>query len=224
LWVGADPPEDDSIELWYDTDEDAALDPRYVDVTGDTMTGALSWAGASVYGPGAGDLSVSAGTTGGSISFKTGGVTRMAVENARVITSLPFEVGADPVAPLQVVTLGYGDSHYGSTLSSTMVSHANANLVTVAVVRTPLLTGGSWLTLSGSCRNNKGSNWVAGDDLFTLPSGFRPGFGGTLLPAVNTDTLANTTFGVTSGGLVEHTAGTVGFGQYIRFDIGLLGT
>ena len=30
VWVGADAPEDDDIELWWDTDEETPLDPRYL--------------------------------------------------------------------------------------------------------------------------------------------------------------------------------------------------
>lgn len=116
VWVGPDAPTDTSIELWWDTDEpsfdQATADARYVNVGGDTMTGPLSWhnrarvVGDATYG----DLEVAAATTGGSILFKTGGITRMSVEASRIITSLPFEVGADPVAPLQVVTKQYLDA------------------------------------------------------------------------------------------------------------------
>ena len=49
MWVGPSAPADSTIELWYDTDEAAASIPtqadadlRYVNVTGDTMTGALN--------------------------------------------------------------------------------------------------------------------------------------------------------------------------------------
>lgn len=74
-----------------------------------------------------GDITVGASPLGGSISFKTGGITRMAVENSRVITSLPLEVGADPVAPLQVVTKQYGDANYASIDEVTYIAASYVN-------------------------------------------------------------------------------------------------
>ena len=41
LWVGPEAPIDPSVAWWYDTDEAGAADTRFVNTTGDTMTGPL---------------------------------------------------------------------------------------------------------------------------------------------------------------------------------------
>ena len=118
----------------------AAADGLRVLKAGDVMSGALTWpAGAGIVGDAAfGDISVSAATSGGSISLKTGGVTRLAVENARIITSLPFEVGADPVNPLQVVTKQYGDANY-ATKRQTISAQAGTTYTLVLTDEAKLL-------------------------------------------------------------------------------------
>jgi len=137
--------------------------------TGDVMTGALTWpAGAGIVGDAVfGDLSVSAATSGGSISLKTGGITRLAVENARVWVTLPFEVGADPVNPLQVVTKQYGDANYAAKRQTIAASSAaTAYTITLADEnQTREFTAATAITIS-----------VPTNATLALPVGYRTDF------------------------------------------------
>ena len=42
VWQGPSEPSDTNVELWWDTDAEVPLDPRYVATTGDDMTGHLT--------------------------------------------------------------------------------------------------------------------------------------------------------------------------------------
>jgi hypothetical protein len=108
---------------WFDVAAPTTLRGSVTVGEGNTLnlTGLLSWvAGANIVGDAVwGDLAVSAAGVG-SISLKTAGTTRMAVESSRVIVNVPFEVAADPVAPLQVVTKGYAEANFVADAGGTM--------------------------------------------------------------------------------------------------------
>lgn len=134
------------------------------------------------------------------------------------LVKLMTELGTNPSGSESTVAARFAAAEV--TRTTTITAASGISNVAGQVVRVPIPGAGALLIYDITAQNTKGSALATGDDICTVPAGFRPSSDRFNLPGMNISgpTLPNITWGVSSAGLVEFTnpAATVSNGNYIR--------